>query len=122
MPLRYLLDEDLRGPLWNAIVRHNALAQDMIDIVRVGDPHAPALQTLDPELLRWTEENNRILVTFDKSTMQSHLADHLAASHASPGVFQVRPGFHIPEVLAFLIFAAHASEPQEWQNACSFIP
>ena len=37
MPLTYLLDEHLRGPLWRAIQRHNALGTDPLDAVRVGD-------------------------------------------------------------------------------------
>jgi hypothetical protein len=36
--IRFVLDEHLRGPLWRAGQRHNARAEDPIDVVRVGDP------------------------------------------------------------------------------------
>ena len=65
MPLRFLLDEDLRGPLWNALVRHNATSPYPIDVIRVGDANAPPTGTLDPQLLRWAQQQGRILVTFD---------------------------------------------------------
>ena len=37
MAIRFVLDEHLRGPLWRAVQRHNARAEDPIDVVRVGD-------------------------------------------------------------------------------------
>src|SRR5438874_11520749 len=102
MPLRFLLDEDLRGPLWNAIIRHNIGAADSIDALRVGDSGAPPTGTLDDALLVWTETHDRILVSFDKSTMQGHLHNHLAAGRSSPGIFQVRAQASIPATLSFL--------------------
>lgn len=55
MPLRFLLDENLRGPLWNAILRHNVRGIDVLDIVCVGDVSAPPLHALDPDILVWAE-------------------------------------------------------------------
>jgi hypothetical protein len=81
MPPRYLLDENLRGPLWRACRQHNARGQLPIDIVRVGDAACPALGSLDPEVLVWAEGAGRIVVTFDKSTLAAHLADHLRSGH-----------------------------------------
>ncbi|MFK0731876.1 MAG: hypothetical protein ACFKPT_22035 [Gloeotrichia echinulata GP01] len=37
-----------------------------IDILRVGNPNAPPLGTLDPELLRYLEVSQRLLVTDQK--------------------------------------------------------
>ena len=34
----YVLDEQLRGSLWQAIQSHNARGIDPIDATRVGDP------------------------------------------------------------------------------------
>ena len=42
MPLRFLLDENLRSrALWAAIQQHNAHSPLTLDTVRVGDPSAP---------------------------------------------------------------------------------
>jgi hypothetical protein len=78
MPLRYLLDENQRGPLWHVIQRHNARGLDPLDVVRVGDVPELPLGVDDPSILRWAEQEQRILVTFDKSTTAGHLANHLS--------------------------------------------
>jgi hypothetical protein len=60
MKIRFLLDENLSPKLKFAVLRLNPA----IDIVRVGDPDAPSLGTLDPELLRYLEVFQRLLVTY----------------------------------------------------------
>ena len=49
--LRFLLDEHLRGPLWSAIQRNNALGGLPIDAMRVGDPADLALGIDDLSIL-----------------------------------------------------------------------
>jgi Domain of unknown function (DUF5615) len=115
MPLRYVLDEHLRGPLWRAIQSHNSAGVYPLDVVRVGDPIDLPLGTDDPTLLSWAEREQRILVTFDPDTMPLHLADHLAAGLHSSGVFMIRPRSALPQLVGFLRDAAYASEPAEWQ-------
>jgi hypothetical protein len=122
MPLRYVLDEHLRGPLWRAIQWHNNSGVYPLDAVRVGDPPDLPLGTGDPALLLWAEREQRILVTHDPDTMATHLADHLASGRHSPGVFMVRPLTTLPQTLSFLRDAAYASEPPEWQDRIQFIP
>ncbi len=52
MPLRFLLDENLRGrALWQAIQQHNARGANTLDIVRVGDPPDLPLQSQDSAIL-----------------------------------------------------------------------
>ena len=77
MALCYLLDEHLRGPLWQGIKSPNALGLYLIDAVRVGDPIDLPLGATDPEILLWAEREGRILVSQDEATMKSYLADHL---------------------------------------------
>lgn len=72
-------------------------------------------------LLRWAEREQRILVTFDKSTMSQHLADHLAAGNHCPGIFMVSRESKPVEVLEFLVLAAHASEAAEWQDWINYL-
>jgi hypothetical protein len=51
MPLRFLLDENLRGPMWDALQHHNATGAYTVDVLRVGDSLAPPLRTPDKDLL-----------------------------------------------------------------------
>lgn len=85
MPLLYVLDEDVRGPLWRHILRYNARGIDPIDVIRVGDFDDLPLGILDPDILLWCEASNRVLISHDRSTTPSHLKNHLAAGHHCPG-------------------------------------
>jgi hypothetical protein len=122
MPLRFVLDENQRGPLWRALVRHNQASVYPLDVVRVGDPSDLPLASFDPDILLWAEREDRILVSFDKATLAGHLAEHLQAGHHSPGVFTLRRGSRLSEVVSHLALVAYASDAWEWQDRIEFIP
>jgi predicted nuclease of predicted toxin-antitoxin system len=122
MLLHYLVDENLRGPLWRAIQLHNSRGQNPLDVVRVGDAVDLPLGIEDPEILLWAEREQRILVTLDQDSMPAYLAEHLDAGHHSPGIFMIRRHSTLQQIVSFLIDAAYASGPEEWQDQVSFIP
>lgn len=86
-----------------------------------GEPSDLPLSATDREILIWSEREQRILVTNDKSTMPSHLADHLRSGGHSPGVFMIRRGARVASLCEYLIAAAYASEPQEWTDRTTYI-
>src|SRR4051794_10612036 len=102
MPIRSLLDEQLRGPLWSSVRRYNALGVYPLDVVRVGDPLAPPLGTPDPDLLVWAEHESRLLVTRYKRSMPAHFHRHLQSGRRSPGVLLVRDRTRMSQVLSHL--------------------
>jgi hypothetical protein len=120
--LRYLLDEHLRGPLWDAIVRHNALGGLTIDATRVGDAPDLPLGSDDPTILRWAERENRILLTEDVNTMPGHLARHLQSGGHSPGVFIISAGFSIKEIVNSLELVAHAGDARDYKDTIVYVP
>ncbi|SRR6266849_1368161 len=122
MPLRFLLDEHLRRILWQAIAMHNVLGVHVLDAVRVGDPADLPLGALDPDVLIWAEREGRILVTRDHKTMRACLETHLKAGRHSPGVMRIRKNSTPEEVVEFLVAAAYASDPAEWQDQFRCIP
>jgi hypothetical protein len=122
MALSFVLDENLRGRLWRAIQHHNLHGVDWIDAVRVGDPSDLPLGSDDPSILLWAEREGRVLVSFDRSTMPDYLKDHLAAGHSSPGVFLIQRGCRIPDLVAFLAFAAYAGDEAQWVDQITYIP
>lgn len=122
MTPRFLLDENQRGPLWDAIERHNEHSSTPIDAMRVGDEGTPPLGAIDPGLLAWCEAAGRILVSVDKQTLPKHLADHLALGLHSPGVFLIRPGQSVRAVVDFLTLATAVSDAGEWRDAITYIP
>ena len=122
MPLRYVLDENLRGVLWNALQRHNAGGLNPVDVARVGDPPDLPLGTADPDLLLWAEREGRVVVTWDWSTMPGFLAAHLQSGHHSPGLVLLRSGFTLTQLVFELVLLAHASDPSELQDQQRFVP
>jgi hypothetical protein len=122
MSIRFLFDENLDDPLRSAVARHNARGIDPIDAVQVGGPSDLPRGSDDPDILIWAEREGRILVSFDRSTLPNFLSDHLQAGRHSPGIFLIRRGATLTEVVDFLVLATSASEPWEWEDRCQFIP
>jgi len=123
MPLRFVLDEHLRGgALWHAVQQHNAAGVDVLDLTRVGDPVDLPIAISDPDLLRWAERADRILVSLDKRTLPAHLATHFQAGGHSPGVLLLRPGCTTGQLLFALILIAHAGDPIDYRDRIDFIP
>jgi hypothetical protein len=123
MPLRFVLDEHLRGGgLWQIIQQHNAQGVNPIDIVRVGDPPDLPLGTLDPDLLIWAEREGRILLSRDYNSLPGHFTQHLQAGRHSPGILLLRPHTSLSAVLGDLIVTAHAGDAADFQDAVRVIP
>jgi hypothetical protein len=122
MPLAFVLDENCRGPLWNAIQSHNQRGSYPLDAVRVGDLPDLSLQSSDPEILAWAERAGRILLTFDESTMPSYWIAHLQSGRHSPGVFIIRTKATLREIVENLVLVAYASDPAEWLDRLEYFP
>src|SRR5437870_12944730 len=99
MPLRFVLDEHLRVPIWEAIVRHNSIGLDPIDAIRVGDHTELTLGTSDPELLIWAENAGRLIISRDRRTLPRHFRNHLASGRHSPGLLLLRRRVPFPQVV-----------------------
>ena len=116
MPLRFLLDENQRGPFWSVIQHHNARGLDVVDVVRVGDIPELPLGSRDPDILLWCEQNERILISFDRRTLPTHLTRHLNAGRHSPGIFIIDPHKSMLDHLEMLVLIAYATEADEWRD------
>ena len=82
----FLLDENLSPRLKLAILRLNS----EIDILRVGDINAPALGTLDPQILIYLQQSQRILLTNNRKSMPEHLEAHWNDDGFIWGLFWLR--------------------------------
>lgn len=122
MALSFVLDEHLRGPLWQAILRHNLRGAEQLDVMRVGDTSELPLEIGDPEILLWAQRESRILVTEDRHTMAIHLREHLASGHRSPGVLIIRPNQRMRALVECLVLIAHAGDPSNFADAITYIP
>ncbi len=121
--LLFLLDEDTHGGVAEAFRRRVRLGTlPLVDVVYVGDPSAPPKGTQDPELLVWVEEDDRILVSNDRSTLIDHFLKHLAAGRHSPGVLIVKPGTGIGQLISELVLISEACTADEFFDRYQFIP
>lgn len=118
MKPRFLLDENLPPRLALALSR----SEPSIDILRIGDPGAPALGAVDPEVLTFVDRGQRILVTGSRSTMPDHLRTYLAACGHSWGIAFFRRVAGLPEIVETLLLIWAASEAEEWRDRIFSIP
>jgi hypothetical protein len=121
MPLLFLLDENLRGPLWRAIEMHNRHSDLPLDAVRVGDDDDLPLGASDEAVLAWADRESRILVSFDRSTLPEELSKRLASGEHSLGIFLMHRRSSLPKVVQFLALAAYAGEPEEWADRVHYL-
>ena len=123
MSLPLLLDENVRGPLWQAIRRHNVVDPAYtLDIVRVGDISELPLGLDDQSILQWCEFRQRILVTHDLESMPNHVQQHLQAGRTLPGVFLVRKGFSIRQIVEQLVLLCHGGSVEDFRDQLVYIP
>lgn len=122
MPLKYLIDEHLRGDFLQALVQAGSAKGFAVDVLEVGEAPDPRLSTPDNALLLWCETAGRILVSRDFSTLAPCLAAHVEAGHTCPGIFLIRLHASWSDVLEDLVCLAEASSTDEWRNQILFIP
>jgi hypothetical protein len=82
----------------------------------------PPAGTSDPEILNWLEQNNYLLVTENRRTMPTHLADHLKAGKHIPGILLIRPLTNIGKLVEELLLIWSVSDSEEYHDKISYIP
>ena len=85
MKVRFLIDENLSPQLKIAVLRLNP----NIDILRIGDGNAPPLGTLDPDVLRYLNLSQRVLIMDNRNSMPGHLKVYWAEGGHIGGLFWV---------------------------------
>ncbi len=112
------MDENL-NPLYKTQL---LLKQSKLIICAVGDPGFPPKGTLDPEILRWCEENNFILVTNNRKSMPPHLVDHLSEGRHIPGIITLNEDMSVGETIEELILIAEPAPSAYYQDRIEYLP
>lgn len=118
MKVRFLVDENLSPRLQLALRRTYA----ELDVLRVGDSGAPPLGTLDPDLLRYLEMDQRMLITDNRVSMPVHVAVHNAAGGHHWGIMTIRAGASMGQLVSALALVWEASAAEEWIDRMDWIP
>lgn len=84
----------------------------------IGDPGTPEKGTQDPELLRWIETNEYILVTRNVNTIPAHLADYYQQGHHIPGIFWIRGDASVGQIVEELLLIWEIQRRQSISTDC----
>ena len=114
--IRLLADENFNGRILRALQRR----VPTLDVVRAQD--VLPLGTPDPELLRWSAEADRVVLTHDVATLVGYTYDLVLAGTRIPGVIAVPSQNVIGPAVEDLEILIRACEPEELQNQVLFIP
>jgi len=116
--MRYLLDENLPPSYRTQLLRR----QPDLMVWSVGMAGAPPTGMLDPAILCWCEDHAFVLVTNNRRSMPTHLADHLAAGRHVPGILVLRFRAEFGRVIDDLLLIAAAAQRDEFQDQIVFVP
>ena len=117
-PPRFLLDENVSPEIASGVVRRN----NAVDILYVGGPRAPDKGTLDPVILLFCERERRTFVTNNRKSMPAHLTDFAAQGQHHWGIFKIREGATIGELIEELLLLWGGSEAMEHRDLMRWIP
>lgn len=93
-----------------------------IDVVRVGDPGAPALHTADEDILLYLDNAERVLVTKNRASMPEHMRAHFANGGKHWGILTVRENAHVRDLIESIQIIEAAPEAEDWINTMMWIP
>ncbi|HEY0068341.1 MAG TPA: DUF5615 family PIN-like protein, partial [Chloroflexia bacterium] len=114
---RNLLDENV-----DPVLRRELLKRvPEMDIWRIGEPGAVPLSTPDPEILRWCEEHDVMLITNNRKSMPEHLRDHIAEGRHIPGIVVLDDHMSMGHVLDELLLIWGASLPDEYKDTFVYL-
>jgi len=115
--IRFLTDENFNGRILRGLQRR---IPDL-DVVRVQDVEE-IRGTVDPVVLGWAAEHDRVVLTHDISTMGHFAYRRVAAGLPMPGVFEVSADLGVGMAIDELVLIVRASEPGEWEGQVRFLP
>jgi hypothetical protein len=115
---RFLLDEHVNRAIQRQLQRRDI----QIEVLAVGDPGVPPSGSPDRDILIWIEENGYILITENRRTMPTHLADHFAVGRHVPGVFWVRPGAQLGPIIESLYLIWLVVVAEELRDRTLYLP
>lgn len=120
--VQLLLDEQLRGLPWTALLHRRESTHPHLIVTRVGDPPDLPLGTADPQILDWAERNGYVLVSADFRTMPGHFAERLAGGLRSAGLIMVAVDQDLTDALDYLLLVVELTDPHEWVDRIEFAP
>lgn len=114
--IRFLADENLSGTLQDALKQR----LPNIDIVRVQDTSIYGAK--DEEVLGYSADTKRVLLTHDKNTLIPLAYERIAAGLSMPGVIYIDKPFDFDLVIRDFDFILAVDEPEYFENKVLWAP
>ena len=114
--LRLAADENFDATIVRGLLRR----LPTLDLVTVQD--AGLRRALDPVVLTWTAETDRILLTHDVSTLVPLAHEWTRIGRSMTGVFAVHRQSRIGAIVDDVALLAAASDPDEWRDRVLWLP
>jgi hypothetical protein len=114
--LRLVSDENFNGD----IIRGLRLRLPNLDLVRWLDVGGEGAD--DAVVLAWAAQNERIVLTHDRTTFPRYAFERVEAGDAMPGVFVVNDRMPIGQAITELLIVDACSEQGEWIDRVLYFP
>jgi hypothetical protein len=114
--VKLLADENIPQPLVHGVLLRRSDV-DFVRVQEVGLTSAP-----DEVVLAWAAENDRIVVTYDVSTVLTLAYERVAKGQRMPGVVAIRWSMPWKQAIEDLLVFIEASREDEWENRVLHLP
>jgi hypothetical protein len=114
--MKLAADENFNG----AVLRGLKRKLPELDIVRVQD--TTLYESADPDVLAWTAEEGRILLTHDVETMPKYAFERVSTGLSMPGIVEVPQDMPVGKAIEQIAMIIGASSAEEWANQVVFLP
>jgi predicted nuclease of predicted toxin-antitoxin system len=114
--LRVLADENFKGQIVSGLRRRSP----DLDVTTARD--AGLLGNLDPQVLEWAAEEERVLLTHDTRTMKDFAYERVEAGKPMPGVVEVPDLMPIGRAIEELLMVVQLLGSDEMQDRVLRLP
>jgi len=114
--LRLASDENFNGDIMRGLL----FRLPELNLVRAQDVGLEG--AIDPVVLGWAAENERIILTHDRATLPNFAYERVVAGEAMPGVFVINDRLPVGRAIDELVLVATCSEASEWVSRVLYLP
>jgi hypothetical protein len=114
--IRFLTDENFNTHILTG-VRRRLLSHDILSALDAG------LRTFsDPLILEYAAAENRIVLSHDVRTMETHALARLNSGQLMPGLLLIHQHFPIGLAIDEVVLIAECSRDDEWNGIIRYLP
>lgn len=114
--IRLLADEDFNHHILLGVRRR----LPKLDILRIQD--CGLRTSRDPHILEFAAQENRVVLSHDTRTMQTHASNRILADKPMPGLFIVHQDLPIGRAIEEIVTLALCSRDDEWNGMIEYLP